>query len=991
MPESVQTSPESLGSVLTELLEMLEQGQVPDREAWISRYPQLAAELEEFFTSRDRIEPWAAPLRSVARALVPTPRPEETPGERPNGPGPAAPDRFPGSLPDYEWLAEIGQGGMGVVYKARQKSLNRLVAVKMIRAIGPAPEDDLRRFRNEAEAVAHLDHAHIVPVHEVGEHAGQHYFTMKLIEGGSLDRQLARFCADPKAAASLLAAVARAVHHAHQRGILHRDLKPGNILVDAAGEPHVTDFGLAKRIEVDSSLTQSGVLIGTPSYMAPEQTSGVRGAITTATDVYGLGALLYTLLCGRPPFKGETVLETLEQVKTQEPAPPSRSNRRVDRNLETICLKCLAKDPRRRYNSAEHLADDLSRWLAGEPVRARRTGLAERMVKWARRRPAMTSALTVAVIALLLGGDTGIWWLQKRAAAQREVELALDEAIRLQDKENWSDALSAARRAEGLLAGGMVNDGLQRRVRERRADLEMAKQLEAAPLAGTKEGNLDPAVSYLAYEKAFREYGIDVAMLDPLKAAERLQEKSIRLELATALDLWACDCMRLRKKEKPTHKELLAIARALEPDALQNRLRDVLERQDLDASKQLAASEEASGLRSSSLALLGRVLNGAGAVKEAAALLRKAVRQHPGDFWINTDLAFSYFHMQPPRLEEAIRFFTVAVALRPDNPGARINLGGAFNRNGDLDGALEAFQEAVRLAPNYTYSYNNLGALLRRAGDLEGAIKAYREGVRRRPEVMVTHLNLGSALFAKGNLDGAAEQFREVNRLTPDNDDGYVGLSEVLFQKGQVAEGLEVLHVGHEKVAARLRANIARKIKEYEHLVALDAKLLKILNGEARPEDAAESRKLAHLCAESKQLNVAAVRFYSEAFFAQPNLANNLDTQDRYNAACAAALAGCGQGKDAGTFDGKERAQLHRQALNWLSADLEAYRRLLEKEPDKARPAVRQRMQHWLQDNDFAGVRGEQALAGLPAAERLDWQKLWHEVEALQQRAQPKK
>src|SRR5947209_9967488 len=234
---------------------------------------------------------------------------------------------------------------------------------------------------------------------------------MKLIEGGSLDRQLARFSAEPKAAARLLAAVARAVHHAHQRGILHRDLKPGNVLVDAAGQPHVTDFGLAKRVEVDSSLTQSGVLIGTPSYMAPEQTSGVRGAITTATDVYGLGAVLYAMLTGQPPFRGDHVLETLRQVREQEPQSPSAVNPRVDRDLATITLKCLRKEPEQRYASAAALAEDLEHWLKGEPIQARPLGRAARLRRWCRRNPvvaSLTAAAAVLLAVILVGLSVGL-------------------------------------------------------------------------------------------------------------------------------------------------------------------------------------------------------------------------------------------------------------------------------------------------------------------------------------------------------------------------------------------------------------------------------------------------------------------------------------------------------------------------------------------------------------------------------------------------------
>jgi tetratricopeptide (TPR) repeat protein len=317
---------------------------------------------------------------------------------------------------DYEIRKELGRGGMGVVYEARQVSLNRPVALKMVKAGLLAGDDELRRFRNEAEAVALLDHPGIVPVYEVGEHNGQQYFSMKLVSGGSLMPLLARYKDDPKGAARLVALAAEAVAHAHARGILHRDLKPANILVDAEGRPHVTDFGLAKKVEADVEFTLSGAILGSPPYMSPEQAAGRRGSITTATDVYGLGAVLYALLTGTAPFGGDSAAETIDAVRNRAPEPPTRLNERVPRDLETICLKCLEKDPRRRYGTAQALADDLYAWLESRPIAARRVGLVETAWLWCKRRPAV-AALSAAVVLATVGGTAGIIALQAKANA----------------------------------------------------------------------------------------------------------------------------------------------------------------------------------------------------------------------------------------------------------------------------------------------------------------------------------------------------------------------------------------------------------------------------------------------------------------------------------------------------------------------------------------------------------------------------------------------
>jgi serine/threonine-protein kinase len=358
--------------------------------------------------------------------------------EAPNSPSAAGETKSWPQVPDYEIEGELGRGAMGVVYRARQVSLNRTVALKMILDQRLADPADVRRFRTEAENIASLDHPHIVPVYEVGEHQGQHYFSMKLMDGASLSASLPGYAADPRKAAQLLAQVARAVHHAHQRGILHRDLKPANILLDKEGSAHVTDFGLAKRIQGEGGQSLSGAIVGTPAYMAPEQATAQK-SLTTAADVYGQGAVLYALLTGGPPFQGANVLEILKQVVEREPTVPRALNPRVDRDLETVCLKCLAKDPARRYPSAEQLAEELERWLQGKPILARPAGRWERAAKWVKRNPVVAGSLAAVVVVLVAGTAVSVGFA---VHATHQAEQAVAARI---DQENANKELKESR------------------------------------------------------------------------------------------------------------------------------------------------------------------------------------------------------------------------------------------------------------------------------------------------------------------------------------------------------------------------------------------------------------------------------------------------------------------------------------------------------------------------------------------------------------------
>jgi TolB-like protein/Flp pilus assembly protein TadD len=322
-----------------------------------------------------------------------------------------------GDLGDYELLEEIGRGGQGIVYRARQKSLNRTVALKVIGLGQWATKAHLTRFRLEAEAAASLEHPCIVPIYEVGERHGACYFSMGLVEGDQLDAVSKREPMPIRHAAELIAKLARTVHYAHERGILHRDIKPGNILLDAKGEPHLTDFGLARLVETESTVTRTMEVLGTPSYMAPEQAVGNNARVSSATDVYGLGAVFYQLLTGHPPFAGGTTFETVRLVLDTEPRQPRLLNPKVDRDLATICLKCLEKDPQRRYSSALALAEDLEHWLKHEPIRARRTGLFTHGRKWLRRNP--TAAVMVASLVALAAVVGAMIW--KSDLVQRPV------------------------------------------------------------------------------------------------------------------------------------------------------------------------------------------------------------------------------------------------------------------------------------------------------------------------------------------------------------------------------------------------------------------------------------------------------------------------------------------------------------------------------------------------------------------------------------------
>jgi serine/threonine-protein kinase len=591
----------------------------------------------------------------------------------PAGPYGGLPTLPPGgpSLPavlGYEVEAVLGHGGMGVVYKARHLRLNRPVALKMMLAGAYAGPTERERFRREAAAVAALRHPNVVQVYDVGEADGRPYFTMELMEGGSLAQQLTGAPQPARQAAALVATLAGAVQAAHQSGVVHRDLKPGNVLLTADGAPKIGDFGLARRLDNGGGLTRTGAALGTPSYMAPEQAEGKAHAVGPGTDVYALGAILYELLTGRPPFLGETAAETVLQVIHQEPAPPSRLNTRVPRDLETVCLKCLEKGPQQRYPSAGALAEDLHRFQRDEPIVALPVGHGEHLLRWARRNPT-GAALVVTVLALVGLALVGGLWLERERAERRAetarqegrtwqaVEGALEQAAVFRQQGRWPEARAALEGAPTLL-GTLAPADLRERLRQARADIATAAELEEIRLrlpAGSK-GRRGARSAERVYAEAFRKYW--VALTGPAEAAARVRSSAIRDTLVAFLHDW------LYWVSDADRDALRALLDQADDDNWRRAYREVLalKRNNPEALKALAAAPQAPAQPPVLLSGLGGALLAVGQREETLALLREAQQRNPGDFWINYLLGLFWEEERP---QVAVGYFRAAVGHAP--------------------------------------------------------------------------------------------------------------------------------------------------------------------------------------------------------------------------------------------------------------------------------------------------------------------------------------
>jgi eukaryotic-like serine/threonine-protein kinase len=698
-------------------------------------------------------------------------------------------------VPGYEVQGELGRGGMGVVYKAWHQRLNRPVALKMLLAGPFALREEQDRFRREAEAVAALRHPNVVQVYDSGEFDDRPYFTMELVEGETLAGKLAGTPLPPRDAAGLVATLADAVGAAHAAGIVHRDLKPANVLLAADGTPKVTDFGLARRMENGSGLTVSGAVLGTPSYMAPEQARGDKGAVGPAVDVYALGAILYECLTGRPPFKAETATATLQQVLADDPVPPARLNPHVPRDVETICLKCLEKDTQRRYPTAAALADDRRRFERGESIAARPAGWPERAAKWARRRP--TAAALLAAGLLMFAGVTAaaVWYVDQRARLQSERDSraarvnraandSLDQAeihlkdlrARLEDplkvrellsdidqwhaagtqaRQHWDRVDSATRGNEALVTEETQAHlrAVEAAVAREEAAYGLARDLDNIAVeawVSLDSRKLQQRKAVAEYERVFSRQGLDIHQPGTIAFASTITSSPARFALIAALDNWALFAGHIKD---PQVARLLELTRAADPDPWRDRFRDPAVWADLEALTRLANELDVGRQSPTVLISLGFWLQVKG--RDPTALFARALLDNPRDFWLHMNAAFF------AKSEDKFGLAQAALAIRPRSAIAYVIIAWCLRERGDCPGALVAADRAIEISPDHADAYFCRALALRDMKDLPGSITAFRRAADLDSGWTLLFWHLGELLRLQGDGAAAAHAYRQ--------------------------------------------------------------------------------------------------------------------------------------------------------------------------------------------------------------------------------------
>ncbi len=773
--------------------ELYDSGRTP--EEICGNTPELLPEVRERWQQIRRLE-------AELDAFLP-PESEDSRSE----PGSRVTDEWP-RIPGYEVEGRLGRGGMGVVYRARHLRLNRAVAIKM--AIAGSHAASRERFQREAEAVAALRHPHVVQIYDVGDWEDRPYYAMELVAGGTMAQ--AEKPSVPRKAAALLLPLAGGVAAAHAAGIIHRDLKPANILLELDGTPKIGDFGLSRRLDDASGLTMDGALIGTPSYMAPEQAAGAQDAVGPPADVYALGAILYELLTGRPPFRGETPAETARQVVHSEPMPPSRLNPRVPRDLEIICLKCLDKDPHCRYPSADALGADLRRFIDGEAIKAKPEGRVGRAWRRICRKPGLSAAAAGAALLTITLAVVSLWLAAERNDAMRRAiieqqttEKAAEEDLRsmvsLMSRRQWAEARAALERAESRL-GGRASAEFRKAIDGGHLDLKMVAHLDSIRmgLAKSVSGKLDVTAMEQSYSRAFHEFGLGGPYGDEDAVASRIRASNIRLALIETIDGWPVSAIDWDRKDW-----LLRVAMRAEGERSGwiVEARDPKLRRSRAALERLIQAAPVADCPVSLLLSLADDLRRAGG--DQIPFLMRIQHAQPGDFWVNLNLG-NVLDVAGRRTE-GMRFLQAAIAIRPDAAIGHYNLGQSLLLSGSPGEAVEYLRSSLSLDPSASASSYNLGCALRTVGRGDEAIEQFRAGLRLNPGSAWLHAGLADSLAA-GSRDGdALAEYLAAVAIDPRLAIGQYGLRTTLMRLSRPEDAQEAW-----------RASIEAAPKDFENL-----------------------------------------------------------------------------------------------------------------------------------------------------------------------------